>query len=486
MADDVALPRPRRAGLAETLAARLPHRLAHVIDVAAATLEAERTRVRTGVRAREAVEFLPAALEVLETPPSPMGRASAWTLIALFSLALGWSIIGHVDVVAVARGKVIASSHTQVVQPMEAGTVKAIHVRDGDHVVQGQVLVELDPTQAVADRDSLEAQLAAAKAEAARYAAETADNPLAAFAPPPGLPEAIVTRNRRVLQSEVDTQRAKIAGLDSDIRRAQEDLSAGRATVDKLAHTVPLLRERYEAKGSLARQGYSPRLDQLDLERQVVEAEHDLVANRHRVDQAAAALDTARQARAQAAAEYARYALASQQEAEKKVATLTQELAKAESRAGQQTLTAPIAGTVQELVIHSEGGVVRQADRLLSVVPDDARLEIEARLLNRDIGFVEEGQEAEIKLDAFDYAKYGTLPGRVIWVSRDAVPDDKLGLLYPVRVALAETSVDVGPRRVNLGPGLSAEVEIKTAKRRVIEYLLSSLQRYRHDAMRER
>ena len=156
------------------------------------------------------------------------------------------------------------------------------------------------------------------------------------------------------------------------------------------------------------------------------------------------------------------------------------------SRTGQQTLTAPIAGTVQELAIHTEGGVVSPADTLLSIVPDQSGLEIEAKLLNRDVGFVVEGQEAEIKLDPFQYTKYGTVRGTVTWVSRDAVPDDKLGLLYPVRVALAQTSLDVGPRQVALGPGMSASVEIKTETRRVIEYLLSSLQRYKHEAMRER
>jgi len=254
-------------------------------------------------------------------------------------------------------------------------------VRDGDHVTAGQILIELDPTQSGADRDSLTGQLASARAEAARYAAEASVTPLTASVPPPDVPEAII---------------------------------------------------------------------------------------------------------AQAAADFLRNALTQQQEADKKVATLTQDLAKAEQRQGLQMLTAPIAGTVQELVIHTEGGVVQQAQKLLSIVPDDSGLEIEARLPNRDVGFVVEGQAAEIKLDAFQYTKYGTIPGTVTRVSRDAVPDDKLGLLYPLRVALSRSTMDVGPRTINLGPGLSAPVEIKTETRRVIEYLISSLQRYKHDAMRER
>lgn len=181
-----------------------------------------------------------------------------------------------------------------------------------------------------------------------------------------------------------------------------------------------------------------------------------------------------------------RNVLSQQEDTEKKIAQLSEDLAKAEQRQGLQTLTAPITGTVQELTVHSEGGVVQPAEKVLSVVPDHSGLEIEAKMPNRDIGFVVEGQEAEIKLDAFPHTSYGTIPGRVVWISRDAVPDDKLGLLYPVRVALDKTSIDTGTRVIALGPGLSATIEVKTERRRVIEYLLSSLSRYRHDAMRER
>jgi len=473
-----------RAG--EAILARVPFGVARVIDVAAAALEREKGLRQAKARARIAIEFLPAALEVLESPPSPVGRALAWSLMALFVLGLGWSFVGEVDVVAVAEGKTIPSGYTKIVQPMEAGVVKAIRVRDGDHVTAGQILVELDPTQNAADSRNLSEQLASARSEAARHMAEAAPDPLAAFAPPSGGSEAAVEASRRLLRQEVDTQKAKLDGLDSEIRRGEADLAAGRATVDKLERTVPLLKKRVDAKGILAERGYSSRISQLELEQQLIEMQQELVTQRHRVEQSEASLASSRHARTQAAADFVRNALTQQDDAEKKIASLTQDLAKAAQRTGLQTLTAPVSGTVQELALHTEGGVVQQAQKLLSIVPDDSGLEIEAKLLNRDIGFVTEGQEAAIKLEAFEYTKYGTVPGTVVWVSRDAVVDDKLGLLYPVRVLLARTEIDVGPRSVKLGPGLSATVEIKTEKRRVIEYLLSSLQRYRHESMRER
>lgn len=486
MAFDMAAIRLRMALLIGTLGTRLPYRLVHLVDVARAALEAEKERGRLRRRSRQALEFLPAALEVLESPPSPLGRALGWLLMALFAIGLGWSILGQVDVVATAQGRIIPSGRTKVVQPLEPGVIKAIRVRDGDHVVAGQVLIELDPTQASADRESLLAQLAASRAESARFAAQAAGNPIAAFRPPPGLPSGIVEQNRRVLAGEVAALRARAASLDGEVQRAQADLSATRATVGKLEKAIPLLRERVEAKAGLVAQGYSPRLAQLEQEQQLVEMEQELVAQRHRLRQAAAQLDSARENRVQASADFQRNALAQQQEADKRTATLTQDLAKAESRRGLQTLAAPIAGTVQDLAIHTEGGVVSPAQKLLSIVPDESGLEIEARLLNRDIGFVAMGQEAEIKLDAFPYTLYGLLPGRVVNLSRDAIEDSKAGLVYPVRVELLRTSVEVNGRPVPLGPGMVATVEIKTEQRRIIEFLLSPIARYRHDSMRER
>ena len=263
-------------------------------------------------------------------------------------------------------------------------------------------------------------------------------------------------------------------------------LEAGRVTMSKLEMSTPMLRERYETKKELTDRHLATRQDLLQLEQQLVEQEQDLIVQRHRVDQAQAALNTARQQREQAQADFLRNVLSQQEEAEKKIAELTQSLAKAEQRQDLQTLTAPIAGIVQELAIHSEGGVVQPAEKVLSIVPDDSGLEIEAKMPNRDIGFVVEGQEAEIKLDAFPHTTYGTIPGHVVWISRDAVPDEKLGLLYPVRVELDKTSVDTGKRVIPLGPGLSATVEVKTETRRIIAYLLSTLSRYRHDSLRER
>ena len=150
------------------------------------------------------------------------------------------------------------------------------------------------------------------------------------------------------------------------------------------------------------------------------------------------------------------------------------------------TLTAPVDGVVQQLAIHTIGGVVTPAQALLALVPRENALEVEAVLENKDIGFVYAGQDATVKLETFLFTRYGTIPGKVRVVSNDAANDEKRGLIYPVRVQLARTTMQIENKTVNLSPGMAATVEIKTGTRRVIEYFLSPLLQYANESLRER
>jgi hemolysin D len=155
---------------------------------------------------------------------------------------------------------------------------------------------------------------------------------------------------------------------------------------------------------------------------------------------------------------------------------------------------------VQQLDVHTVGGVVTPAQKLMVIVPRDAKLQIEALVLNRDIGFVYEGQEAEIKVETFPFTKYGLLRGQVLHLSRDALtptpaanaadgqsrPRTPDGPVYTARVSMDRTVMAVDGQEIPLGPGMAVSVEIKTDQRRVIEYLLAQMMRYRQESLRER
>jgi hemolysin D len=209
----------------------------------------------------------------------------------------------------------------------------------------------------------------------------------------------------------------------------------------------------------------------------------------------------------QAEAEYRRSLSDELAKAEQKANGVTQDLIKAEQKTRLQLLTAPVDGVAQQLTIHTIGGVVTPAQALLVVVPSESRMEIEAMVSNRDIGFVHAGQKAEIKIDTFNFTRYGLLHGQVLSVSQDAVIRDRkqdraddrgLGtqnetsepkgqeLNYTARISLDRTRMQIDDRVVNLSPGMATTVEIKTGSRTILSYLLSPLLRYRQETLRER
>jgi hemolysin D len=462
-------------------------RLARAWEVARAALAAERARPTPRRRVGHELEFLPAALEVMDTPASPLPRALAILLVALFVIALVWSWVGRVDVVAVAPGKIIPSGKVKVIQPFASGVVKSIRVRDGQHVRRGELLIELDPTTTAADRERLSRELAAARIDAERLrAALDHGSGATAFQSLPGLDPSLVAMHRSLLNALVQEHEARLASLDREIARKTWDRASIEAQVAKLEQTVPLVRERAESHKALVQEGAVGRLAYLELQQQLIEHEQDLTAQRHRLSETGAAIASLEEQRRKAEAEFRRTALDKLTEASTRAASLGQELVKAEQRDRLQRLTAPIDGVVQQLAVHTVGGVVTPAQTLMIVVPARSPLEVEARVLNRDAGFVRAGQEAELKLETFLFTKYGTIPGKVLDISRDATQDEKLGLVYVARISMARTAMDVDGKSVPVTPGMAVTAEITTDRRRVIEYLLSPLLRYRQESLRER
>jgi hemolysin D len=173
-------------------------------------------------------------------------------------------------------------------------------------------------------------------------------------------------------------------------------------------------------------------------------------------------------------------------EAQRRISTSEKEVARAGVHSELLQLVAPVDGTVQQLTVHTVGAAVPAAQPLMQIVPSQDVVEVEAFLENKDVGFVSDGQPAQVNLEAFEYTKYGTIPAKVTHISQDAIQDEKKGLLYAGKVALDRSIMLIDGRRVQLSPGLSASVEIKTGDRRVIEYVLSPLMQHVHDSFNER
>jgi hemolysin D len=465
-------------------------------------------------RTRDEREFLPAALEIVDTPPSPVGRAIGFTIILVAIVAIAWACIGKVDIVATASGRIVPQGKTKVVQPADTGIVTAIHVADGDRVLAGDVLIELNSTQALADRDRFARDLLLAElnlarlrglAEALPGTSGEGREPNLVDPPADAKPEDIAL-TRAAMRAQAANENAKLADLDQQIEAKRAEAAEAVATVEKLQASLPMLMDQEQLLRAMRDQKIGSKLDWYQINQQLIERKHDIGVLAHRKEAAEAAQRALREQRAAEATQYQMSILSELDKVRTQASELKAELDKAEQRLSQGVLRAPIDGTVQQLAVHTIGGVVTPAEPLLAVVPTDGTLVVEAAVQNRDVGFIRAGQTVRVKIEAFNFTLYGLIEGKVLDVTRDAVSrqggdkgangeanrgdgvaaDGQSGPVYLARIALTQDWMMTENGRVDLTPGMAVTAEIQTGERRLISFLLSPLVRHASESMRER
>lgn len=448
-----------------------------------------RAQMESPQRTADERDFLPAHLELIETPVSPTSRWSMRIIIALFCVALLWACIGQLDIVAVAPGKTVVNSRTKVVQPAETAVVRRILVRDGQAVKAGELLIELEGAGAGAELAQAgealtNARLAALRLDALLVAFDTGSQPQLPL--DSGLPAQRLADEQVLVRSQFDAFRARRNGLQAGIQQRQAELHTTEGLIQPLSDSAQIARTRAADYARLVEGNYVGRHDYLLREQERIAAERDLATQRNRVQELRSALLAAREELRVLLTDTRQQALDELRKAQEQIGQMGPEVTKTGQRNRQMTLRAPVDGTVQQLAVHTVGGVVTPAQPLLVVVPSGDGMEVEATLLNKDIGFVRPGQAVTIKIDSFPYTRYGYLTGTVVSVSHDAAQDEQLGLVFPARIRLDRPELDIGGVKVRMSAGMSLSAEIKTGRRRVIDYLLSPLQQHAQEALRER
>jgi hemolysin D len=442
--------------------------------------------------ATDEAAFLPAALSLQVTPAHPAPRRVAWGLCALFLSALVWSVWGQMDIVAIAPGRIVVSERTKTLQPLETSVVKRIAVKNGDLVQAGQVLVELDATNATADTASVQEQWGMAWSEEQRSAAllnalRSGKAPVltrAMLESGGGLQQGAQTTVQ--LQTEWADISAKLNKLAAEQVRRQAELATVREVIYKLEATLPIATQRESDFKGLAEQGFMSSHAGQDRTRERIEQERDLATQKAKLMEAQATLKEGENTRSAYLAETQRMLSERQALAASKRQQFTQERSKTEHRSRLNQLTAPVAGTVQQVAVHTEGGVVTPAQVLMVIVPKDAEMTAEVVIDNKDIGFVSAGQTVAVKLETFPFTRYGTVPAQVRTVARDAVTDEQKGAIFPAVLSLDQTSINVDGKRIALSPGMNVTAEIKTGKRRIIDYWFSPVRKSVAESLGER
>jgi len=406
-------------------------------------------------------EFLPAALSLQAKPVSPAGLWVARILMALMTVAVAWATLGHVDVIVNGEGKVVADGYTKTVSSIEVASVHALRVEEGQSVKSGDTLIELDTRETDSEHQKAEDEWEVARVQTACQEGLLAG--IASGEPPRLAPIADVSPQRwhagaSYLADQWGDYIAKRARVTGDIAR--------------YGAALPLAVRQERDYAELARTHDVSADAWLEKQQARIEIAGQLANARNQL----AELTAGTRKEAQDKLENSRRILASS----------AQDASRASAHRSLLKLTSPVDGTVQQLAVHTVGGVVPAAQPLMQIVPLNSMVEFEAFIADQDVGFVREGAHAAVKIDAFDYTRYGTVDAVVTHISRDAIEDEKKGLRYSVKVELTRPELMVDGRAIRLTPGMSGSVEIRTGERRVIQYVLSPLMQHAQESLHER
>ena len=465
-------------------------------------------------RTRDDQEFLPAALEIIETPPSPVQMRLLQAICALVAVAIAWMFIGRIDVIAVAQGKVQPVGRVKLVQPLESGKVHTLFVVNGSKVQAGQTVVALDDSEASAEELSFAKSLASLRAEVARrkgaiVAAHENNLKPTNVSWPDDVPNEALAREQRVLAGDLASLQSSIASLGA--QRRQKEAERGRL-VNTIASQEELLRiedQRVELRSYLESKALGSKLSLFDAQETMQNQRTSLVQQQGQLAEAVAALDVIDRDTTKTITTFIAENNQKLADAERQIEDTTQRLTKARARTSHMLLTAPVAGTVQALSITSIGQVVMPGEEVMRIVPDDAGIEVECYMPNKDIGFVKVGQEAVVKVESFPFSRYGTLRARVMRVSREAIPEPDAqqregdsarsgrstlnagaqrtqNLFFPVTLALEKSTINADGEEIPISNGMAVTVEIKTGYRRIVDYVFSPLVEVASNAMKER
>lgn len=486
-------------------------------------------------------EFLPAALEILETPPAPLPVVFMLTICLFFAAALAWSFFGRLDVHAVAPGKIETAGRAKVVQPLDPGKVSAIHVENGARVKAGDLLIEFDPTETSADastqRDALDANLA--EVARRRYAIEKAraamdllshrDDPAAGEAMLAPLEMAAANlepdvvwdadTSDRFRAREVSALLADVNQLVGALQNLDKQMAQKQATLKRLGMSIAFqeelittLMQRVSTRQEAIDLKVGTKINLYDAKEELQKSESTLASDRGELIETDAALKEITSEKVKALAQFVADNQNKLGEAARKADEARQAAAKAEARLARTRLSAPIDGIVQQMAVTTVGQVVTTGQQLLVIAPSSESVEVEALVANLDVGFIKVGQEASVKVDAFPFTRFGALHGHVLRIAPEAIdeqearralanaaaaanvsnaapnaaPGQAQSFVFPVTIALDASSMKVDGTPIPLTPGMTVSVEIKTDNRRVIDYLLSPLAKMTSEALRER
>lgn len=446
----------------------------------------------------QALDFAPGLLSIQESPPARLPRVVMYLVAALFLIMVCWSIFGKLDIIASAEGRLVPQTYVKIVQPADGGIVQEILVKEGQHVVAGQVLMRMDTKDALADESTLHTQLALRSLQLRRIDAELGNKPLTKqVGDPDDLFHQVESQYGDRRHAYIDA----LGGAQDTLRKAERDFDSGKEVLAKLREVTPILKQQADSYSDMGKDGYVPQVQVRDKQRDYVEKSRDLKTQESTLASLEAAVSAAGKQVAGLTSKYRSELQNERIDAEGQYRKFQQDMIKQEHKTGLLELKAPQAGIAKDLATHTPGTVVSPGTVLLSLVPDNEPLVAEVMVKNDDVGFVYPNQKVKLKLAAYPFQHYGMLDGEVLTVGADASEEQQQSqgqgsnknsektaptMIYKALVSLGTQRLAVDGDQYKLVPGMQVIAEINQGKRSVLEYLLSPLQRTVRESGRER
>ncbi|PWT74754.1 MAG: HlyD family type I secretion periplasmic adaptor subunit [Proteobacteria bacterium] len=442
----------------------------------------------------DALDFSPAILRLQREPPSPLPRLVLALLGVLILVLAGWSIVGRLDIIAVAPGRLVPSTYVKVVQPVDAGVIKELLVREGDSVKAGQVMVRMDPSISDADGKQLQTQVQLARLALRRIDAELAGTePQSQADDSQELFSQMASQYRARRQTHLD----ELAAERAVMAKAEHDLKGALEMEAKLKQTLPIYQDQERSWAQLEKEGFAGHLLVEDRRRVRIEVQQELKAQVHTIDGLRAAMTQSKERQAQIESNYRQLLYNERVETTALLEKAEQERQKQSIHQDMLELRAPQDGVVKELATHTEGAVLSPGTVLMTIVPANEPLRAEVWVSNQDRGFVRDGQKVKVKIDPYPFQKYGMVDGVVKSVSADASEQSPAqadsdprnpASRYRFRaiVELKSQYLQSDEVKLQLTPGMQVDAEIALGDRTVLEYILSPVRKAFHEAARER
>lgn len=419
-------------------------------------------------------EFKPTLAEIEDNPASPLGRVTFWIIISVILFFAVWLCIGEVDVVITARGSIIPDGDVKILQPLDTGVVSKILCREGDYVKKGQVLIEIDPSITSPELEARRKSLGYLELEKNRLSSILENKPFLTTGK---------RLNREFTKIQKEIHQSLISDLEKQLQIKMAELGRNeeetRASEKELAYTRSILRINTDKE--IRYRAVLDIISRSDYEK----VQNDILANKNTIEQLTHKIEQLKFQKDQIKNEIAHIdesfkttILKETSDKQKQVTELAAEIEKTSFRNEKQSIVSPVDGHVSDLMIHTIGGVVTPAQKILSVVPIGSPLVMRATVLNKDIGYVTEGMNVSAKIDTFDFQKYGLIKGIIRNVSKHCIEDEKLGKVYEIFVVPQNKSLIVDGKKVKISSGMTLTAEVKVGSRKIIEFFIYPLIKY--------